>query len=95
MFGESNRVGQPPVPRTVTLHFNQPGKPEVKLVPDVAEVEVRPGATPAEWKVTVSPRTGRGAGTFRGVLTVANISPEGKAVASLDLPVDGLLREGE
>ncbi|MCI0700851.1 MAG: DUF1573 domain-containing protein [Planctomycetia bacterium] len=94
MFSDSNRVGQPPVSRTLNVKFHTPGSPSVKLVPEVAAVEVRPGASAIEWKVTVSPRTDRTAGPFRAVLTIANLS-DNAPVASLDLPVDGVLLEAD
>jgi hypothetical protein len=96
MFGESNYAGQLPVPRTLTVRFHQPGTPDVKLAPEVADVEVRPGPTATEWKIVVSPHTDREPGPFRAVLTVANVPPGGGApVASLELRVDGVLMEAD
>jgi hypothetical protein len=96
LFGDSNRVGQSPVSRTLKVRFHVPGTPRVTLVPEVAAVEVRPGADATEWKVVVSPLTDRTPGPYRGTLTIANVPPGGNApVASLDLPVDGVLLEAD
>lgn len=94
LFGESNRVGQPPVSRRVRVEFHEPGRAKVELVPAVAEVAVLPGSASTEWAVVVTPFTNREPGPFRGTLTITNLSTEGRVLASLSLPVEGVLREG-
>jgi hypothetical protein len=94
LFGESNRIGRSPVPRTLIVRFHQPGMASVRLTPEVADVEARPDATAIEWTIIISPRTDRQPGPFQGVLTISNIPlGGGDPVASLELPVAGVLQE--
>jgi hypothetical protein len=94
MFGEANRVGQPPVARTITVTLPRAGELSAKLVPEVAAVEVKPGAPANSWRVTVAPHTQRQPGPFRATLTLTS-TPPGGAPETLDLPVEGVLLEGE
>ena len=95
MFGESNRAGEPPVSRAVTVTLPFSGTLSAKLAPEIADVEVRPGATSSRWTVIVSPRTNRPPGAFRATLKLTNTPPGGTSVFALDLPVEGILLEGQ
>jgi hypothetical protein len=96
LFGESNRAGQPPLGRRLKVSFQTPGIAKAELVPAVADVRVVEGQSSCEWTVVVTPRTDRAPGPYRGTLTISNISPDGlTAIASLELPVDGILKEAD
>jgi hypothetical protein len=95
LFGESNRAGHEPVARTLRVTLHTPGVLHAELVPPVAAVRVLPGATPTEWEVAVAPLTDRLPGPFKSTLTLTNRSPDGEPVASLALPVEGVLVEGD
>jgi hypothetical protein len=96
LFGESNRVGQPPVSRRVRVQFRDAGVAAAEVRPAVADVRVVAGGSPTEWSVVVTPHTDRKPGPFTGTLTITNLSPDGRTrIASLDLPVEGVLLEAD
>jgi hypothetical protein len=96
LFGESNRAGQPPLARRLKVRFQTPGIAKAELVPAIADVRVVEGQTSSEWTLVVTPHTDRTPGPYRGTLTISNVSPDGHApITSLELPVDGILKEAD
>jgi hypothetical protein len=96
LFGESNRVGQPPVARRVRVQFRDPGEAVAELAPAVAGVKVMAGGSPTEWTVVVTPHTDRKPGPFRGTLTITNLPTDvGTQIVSVALPVEGVLVEAD
>src|SRR5262245_52463782 len=96
LFVESNRTGQTPLARRLRVQFHTPGLAKAELVPPVAEARVVEGQSSSEWIVVVTPRTDRATGPYRGTLRITNMSPDGQtAIASLELPVDGTLKEAD
>ncbi|MBX9580126.1 MAG: hypothetical protein K2X87_07435 [Gemmataceae bacterium] len=96
LFGESNRAGQPPVARTVPVGSRVLGTPRVFVSPAVATAELRPHDAADRWRLVVTPRTDRPAGPFRGTITIEVVPADDTSTpAKLELPLDGILREGE